>query len=681
MRHIPTIALWGMGCSDLPEIGVRSRGTDDPTVSAPTSHGPDVEPTHPGDPEPTPACETPASTSAFGFDGVTSQLAVDDPAALGLSTFTIEAWIRRDGYGDTFTSGTGGLRLVPIAGKGRGEDDGSPVDCNYTLGLSGDVLGADFEDLASGGNHPILGTTLIPWGEWHHVAASYDGATLRLYVDGRLDGTAGANATPRYDSVQPFGIGTTFDSARNADGRFHGAIDEVRVWDYARTDAAIAEDRFHTIPAAEGLVGRWALDTEDGGSDSAGGHPGVVVGLPESPGAPLDGGLAPTVALDTLDDGAVVTGGVAELGATVADLDSDRFQVTFHTREVTAADDFAVVVLPDTQYYTDQNRDTLYFFDDQTSWIVENRESLGIVGVLHNGDVTEHAYDTDFENAESALIRLETPFDGLPDGLPYGLVVGNHDESPFNQANATTNYNEWFGVERFQGREYYGGHFGDDNDENWFSFQAGGLTILVVDLQYDESPDPAVGAWARSVLLANPGTFGIVNTHYLLTASGNFATQGQAIYDAVRDVGNLQLMTCGHIGDWKRRTDVYEGHPIHTMLADYQFYNYQNPPGGGGDGYLRLWEFSPALGQLHVSTYSPTLDSWWVDEDNDFTLDVDLRGAGGPFTPLTTVDPVTTSATATFSGLVPGATYEWYATATDCTHTVRTEVRRFTVAP
>jgi molybdenum cofactor biosynthesis protein MoaC len=35
----------------------------------------------------------------------------------------------------------GGLQLVPIAGKGRGEADGSTKDCNYTFGFWGDVLG------------------------------------------------------------------------------------------------------------------------------------------------------------------------------------------------------------------------------------------------------------------------------------------------------------------------------------------------------------------------------------------------------------------------------------------------------------------------------------------------------------------------------------------------------------
>ena len=132
--------------------------------------------------------------------------------ALGLETFTVEAWIRRDGRGEDMGTGVGGLRMVPLIAKGRGEDDGSNVDCNYAFGLYGDVLGADFEDLATGANHPVRGTRTVAWGEWHHVAATYDGATWRLYLDGELDAEAAADATPRGDSIQHFGLGTAFNS-------------------------------------------------------------------------------------------------------------------------------------------------------------------------------------------------------------------------------------------------------------------------------------------------------------------------------------------------------------------------------------------------------------------------------------------------------------------------------------
>ena len=43
------------------------------------------------------------------------------------------------------------------------------------------------------------------------------------------------------------------------------------------------------------------------------------------------------------------------------------------------------------------------------------------------------------------------------------------------------------------------------------------------------------------------GAFGVLNAHYIVTASATFGPQGQAIYTALRDVQNLQLMTCGSV--------------------------------------------------------------------------------------------------------------------------------------
>jgi hypothetical protein len=134
-------------------------------------------------------------------------------------------------------------------------------------------------------------------------------------------------------------------------------------------------------------------------------------------------------------------------------------------------------------------------------------------------------------------------------------------------------------------------------------------------------------------------------------------------------------MTCGHISAEARRTDTHEGHPIISMLADYQSRDQ------GGGGHMRIWELSPANGEMTVRTYSPTLDRWETDGNSEFTLRVPLRGAGGEFLEAVTLDGVTASASATIEGLEPGRVYEWYATVRDCEHTVRTPVTRFTTAP
>ena len=171
-----------------------------------------------GAPEPKMCEGVELDTSALSFDGTDDAVSMGPASALGLAKFTVEAWVRRDGPGETAGTGVGGLSLVPIAGKGRGEKDGSNLDCNYAFGFWGDVLGADFEDMASGANHPVKGKTKVTWGVWHHVAATFDGQTFSLYLDGQLDGTTATTATPRHDSIQHFGIGTAFNSTGVAAG-------------------------------------------------------------------------------------------------------------------------------------------------------------------------------------------------------------------------------------------------------------------------------------------------------------------------------------------------------------------------------------------------------------------------------------------------------------------------------
>ena len=115
-------------------------------------------------------------------------------AALGTPTFTIEVRFKRTGAGTTTSTGVGGLTATPLIAKGRGEADGSTVDANYFLGIDGaSHLCADYEEGAGqaspGQNHPVIGSTTITDNVWHHGAATFDGTTWRLYLDGDLEAT------------------------------------------------------------------------------------------------------------------------------------------------------------------------------------------------------------------------------------------------------------------------------------------------------------------------------------------------------------------------------------------------------------------------------------------------------------------------------------------------------------
>ena len=360
----------------------------------------------------------------------------------------------------------------------------------------------------------------------------------------------------------------------------------------------------------------------------------------------------------------------------MTDPDSSTHNVRFFGRpQATAPQDFTVVVLPDTQYYSESFPAT---FSAQTQWIMNNRDTLNIEYVAHVGDIVNVATQINqWNNANAAMSILETPVAGFPDGMPYCPSVGNHDIA---SGGNTTNFNTYFGVSRFQGRDYYGGHFGSDNDNHVNLFSAGGMDFIVISLEYDTTPDQPVLDWADALLKANPNRRAIVATHYGV-GTGNpaaFGTQGQAIYDNLKDNPNLFLIVCGHICGEGQRADVFEGRTVRTILTDYQCRT------NGGDGWLRTMTFSPANDTITFKTYSPTLNQFETDADSQFTLTYDMPGAApAAFTPIGSVSavPVGTTASVTWNNLAASTTYEWYADASDGRDTVATATRTFTTAP
>ena len=123
---------------------------------------------------------------ALHFDGVDDYVTMGN--TLGLSELTISVWFKKDAGGALGSSGAGGVNVIPLVAKGRGENDASTLDCNYIFGInSAGMLAADFEEGAAGvspgGNHPVVGVTPVVEGVWQHAALTYDGATWKVYLN------------------------------------------------------------------------------------------------------------------------------------------------------------------------------------------------------------------------------------------------------------------------------------------------------------------------------------------------------------------------------------------------------------------------------------------------------------------------------------------------------------------
>ena len=163
--------------------------------------------------------------------------------------------------------------MIPLIAKGRSDaDDNNANNVNYLFGISqgSDTLAADFEEDDSGpgaigANHPVTSSATVTTNVWHHAAATYNGSTWFLYLDGTQVGTAAQAGPPASAASIVTTIGTSMNNANAPIGAFAGTIDEVRIWNVARSQAQIQAAMNTEIPGATaGLVARFGMNESSG---------------------------------------------------------------------------------------------------------------------------------------------------------------------------------------------------------------------------------------------------------------------------------------------------------------------------------------------------------------------------------------------------------------------------------
>lgn len=359
-------------------------------------------------------------------------------------------------------------------------------------------------------------------------------------------------------------------------------------------------------------------------------------------------------------DGATNISTSPTLDVTVSDPQGGLVDVTFYSRTVPSPDDyFTIVVLPDTQYYTQSN--TFAIFDAQTQWIVNNVATNNIVFVTHEGDIVDVWNNTtQWQNANNNMSLL----DGV---VPYGVLPGNHDKNNGDiYLNDRTYFNQNFPYTRYAGLNWYGGHFPSTGNENNFQlFSAGGDDYVFIHLEdYPDDGTPgAVIAWAGSVLASYPNRKAIITTHgYLNTTGGYTGKWGSTQYirdNLVAAYDNVYFVFSGHhTGEYTKTTSV-NGRQVHELLADYH-----------ADGWLRIMRFVPAENKVYVKTYSPWLGQYQTDTNSRFTLNFPMN----EFKVIGQVSGVSSgqNASIVWSSLATETLYEWYVTVTDSTERIRT---------
>lgn len=197
------------------------------------------------------------------FDGTNDYVTVPDPAFFdGGNRITVGGWAKT-------TSLSAERYIVTKSTCSGGTDQG-------VFELGGGFTSAGYPEftLYKGGGKPdyehIVGTTRIDDGMWHHVAGTYDGAYVRLYIDG-VESASVATTSLTFPATQSSNL--EIGSCGGGNYLWDGSLDDIRVYTRALSGDEIR--RLYLMGASlktnvskrdlltNGLVGYWTMDGRD----------------------------------------------------------------------------------------------------------------------------------------------------------------------------------------------------------------------------------------------------------------------------------------------------------------------------------------------------------------------------------------------------------------------------------
>lgn len=233
------------------------------------------------------------NTQSVDFEAASSQyLSIADSDQTGLDgslNMTVEAWVKFEslpGFDQNFAFVTKSISV--------GDDR------SYTFYYSGTDKKLRWVNQSDGFNGTDVGVEWIPsLGVWYHIGAVKEESNITFFVDEDPLGLVQFGTGEINDSTAPLRIG----AHGNGEAYFDGLVDDVRVWNVARTQEEIVANMNRELVGNEpGLVGYWKMNGSFEDSTANGNHLTPVNGPQFSTDTPF------TDAEETIDPVIVVPG-------------------------------------------------------------------------------------------------------------------------------------------------------------------------------------------------------------------------------------------------------------------------------------------------------------------------------------------------------------------------------------
>ncbi len=206
------------------------------------------------------------SGNALIFDGNDDYVACgnDGSVQIGGTAITIEAWINPASFG-------GGYWTNTIVDKTYNSVGNINSGYAFRCGGSGQLdFGFGYWDGSAGGwPSGTSDAFALSAGVWQHVAATYDGSAIRLYVNGTLVKTIAESRIISINTVTPLAIGNPDPASVGGLRGFNGKIDEVRIWNTVRTAQQIADNKNVNLVGNEAGLAAYYKMNEGSGTTTA----------------------------------------------------------------------------------------------------------------------------------------------------------------------------------------------------------------------------------------------------------------------------------------------------------------------------------------------------------------------------------------------------------------------------